>query len=153
MNCYAVMCSLWRSRSNWTPASTESWGHPIGSSQVDSTLLRSSNTVGCSKCGTSRYTDRSVRSTKFAHTGKFKKLNIKLLIDFLKGLVGMLMRDEIDLIAADLTVTAARLRVMDFSKPFMSSSITFLLQVSNSLWHTGQIFVSKYFSARKSSKK
>ena len=45
----------------------------------------------------------------------------------------MLMRDEIDLIAADLTVTAARLRVMDFSKPFMSSSITFLLQVSNSL--------------------
>lgn len=45
----------------------------------------------------------------------------------------MLIRNEIDLIAADLTVTAARLTVMDFSKPFMSSSITFLLQVSNSL--------------------
>merc|ERR550519_2459549 len=40
------------------------------------------------------------------------------------GLVGMLLRNEIDVIAADLTITASRLSVMDFSKPFMSSSIT-----------------------------
>lgn len=46
------------------------------------------------------------------------------------GLVGMLLRNEIDLIAADLTITSSRLAVMDFSKPFMSSSITFLLRVS-----------------------
>ena len=45
------------------------------------------------------------------------------------GLVGMLLRKEIDVIAADLTVTASRLAVMDFSKPFMSSSITLLLKV------------------------
>ena len=46
------------------------------------------------------------------------------------GLVGMLLRNEIDVIAADLTITASRLAVMDFSKPFMSSSITLLLRVS-----------------------
>ena len=45
------------------------------------------------------------------------------------GLVGMLLRREIDVIAADLTITASRLAVMDFSKPFMSSSITLLLKV------------------------
>ena len=45
------------------------------------------------------------------------------------GLVGMLLRQEIDVIAADLTITASRLSVMDFSKPFMSSSITLLLKV------------------------
>ena len=61
---------------------------------------------------------------------KFLQLKIAYLF---QGLVGMLLRNEIDCIAADLTVTAARLSVMDFSKPFMSSSITFLLQVSNSL--------------------
>ena len=46
------------------------------------------------------------------------------------GLVGLLLSKEIDVIAADLTVTASRLTVMDFSQPFMSSSITFLLKVS-----------------------
>ena len=46
------------------------------------------------------------------------------------GLVGMLLRNEIDVIAADLTLTSSRLAVMDFSKPFMSSSITLLLRVS-----------------------
>ena len=46
------------------------------------------------------------------------------------GLVGMLLRNEIDVIAADLTITASRLSVMDFSKPFMSSSITLLLKVT-----------------------
>lgn len=45
----------------------------------------------------------------------------------------MLLREELDCIAADLTVTAARLEVMDFSHPFMSSSITLLLRVSDSL--------------------
>ena len=45
------------------------------------------------------------------------------------GLVGMLLRNEIDVIAADLTITASRLNVLDFSKPFMSSSITLLLKV------------------------
>ena len=45
------------------------------------------------------------------------------------GLVGMLRRNEIDVIAADLTVTSSRLEVMDFSKPFMSSTITLLLKV------------------------
>lgn len=42
----------------------------------------------------------------------------------------MLLRNEIDCIAADLTVTAQRMTVMDFTKPFMSSSITLLLKVS-----------------------
>jgi len=46
------------------------------------------------------------------------------------GLVGMLLRREIDCIAADLTVTAARLSVLEFSEPFMSSSIKFLLKDS-----------------------
>jgi len=59
------------------------------------------------------------------------------------GLVGMLLRNEIDCIAADLTVTAARLSVMDFSKPFMSSSITFLLQDSlYSVYSLGSWFKS-----------
>ena len=49
------------------------------------------------------------------------------------GLVGMLLRSEVDCVAADLTVTAARLAVMDFSQPFLSSSITLLLRVSLSL--------------------
>ena len=72
--------------------------------------------------------------------GEFQLYKIMLSRDFIQGLVGMLMRNEIDLIAADLTVTAARLKVMDFSKPFMSSSITFLLRVSNSLRHWPNIF-------------
>ena len=72
--------------------------------------------------------------------GEFQLYTIMLSRDFFQGLVGMLMRNEIDLIAADLTVTAARLKVMDFSKPFMSSSITFLLRVSNSLRHWPKIF-------------
>jgi len=44
------------------------------------------------------------------------------------GLVGMLQRGEIDMIAADLTVTWTRMSVIDFSKPFLASSLTLLLK-------------------------
>jgi len=44
------------------------------------------------------------------------------------GLVGMLHRGEIDMIAADLTVTWSRMEVIDFSKPFLASSLTLLLK-------------------------
>ena len=37
---------------------------------------------------------------------------------------------EIDMIAADLTVTWTRMSVIDFSKPFLASSLTLLLKVS-----------------------
>jgi len=44
------------------------------------------------------------------------------------GLVGMLQREEIDLIAADLTVTWSRMSAIDFSKPFLASTLTLLLK-------------------------
>jgi len=44
------------------------------------------------------------------------------------GLVGMLINGDIDMIAADLTVTWSRMSVMDFSKPFLYSSLTLLLK-------------------------
>jgi len=44
------------------------------------------------------------------------------------GLVGMVQREEIDLIAADLTVTWSRMSTIDFSKPFLASSLTLLLK-------------------------
>ena len=46
----------------------------------------------------------------------------------------MLLRNEIDCIAADLTVNAERTEVLDFANPFMSSSITLLLKVSQIFW-------------------
>lgn len=59
------------------------------------------------------------------------------------GLIGMLQRgvraltvhtldtltQEVDLIAADLTQTWSRMEVVDFSKPFLATSLTLLLQV------------------------
>jgi len=44
------------------------------------------------------------------------------------GLVGMLQRGEIDMIAADLTVSWSRMSIIDFSKPFLASSLTLLLK-------------------------
>lgn len=44
------------------------------------------------------------------------------------GLVGMLQRGEIDMIAADLTVTWSRMSAIDFSKPFLASTLTLLLK-------------------------
>ena len=37
---------------------------------------------------------------------------------------------EIDMIAADLTETWSRMAVVDFSKPFLATSLTLLLQAS-----------------------
>ncbi|OQV24468.1 putative glutamate receptor [Hypsibius exemplaris] len=43
------------------------------------------------------------------------------------GLVGMLQRKEVDMIAADLTVSAARKELLDYTVPFYEDSITVLL--------------------------
>lgn len=44
------------------------------------------------------------------------------------GLIGMAQRQEIDVIAADLTVTWKRKKVLDFSMPFMASTLTVLMK-------------------------
>jgi len=44
------------------------------------------------------------------------------------GLIGMLQREEIDMIAADLTQTWSRMSIVDFSKPFLATSLTLLLK-------------------------
>jgi len=44
------------------------------------------------------------------------------------GLIGMVQREEIDVIAADLTQTWSRMAVVDFSKPFLATSLTLLLK-------------------------
>ena len=61
------------------------------------------------------------------------------------GLIGMVQREvaskftkisinaifkEIDVIAADLTQTWSRMAVVDFSKPFLATSLTLLLKVT-----------------------
>lgn len=43
------------------------------------------------------------------------------------GMVGMVERKEVDMIASDLTVSAQRREIMDFSLPFYEDSITVLL--------------------------
>merc|ERR1711990_1283802 len=44
------------------------------------------------------------------------------------GLIGMVQREEIDVIAADLTQTWSRMSIVDFSKPFLATSLTLLLK-------------------------
>jgi hypothetical protein len=44
------------------------------------------------------------------------------------GLVQMAMRQEVDVIAADLTINNQRTEVLDFSKPFMASKLTVLMK-------------------------
>ena len=44
------------------------------------------------------------------------------------GLVGMVVDNEIDMIAADLTITSQRHEVLEFSVPFLSAHLTVLLK-------------------------
>jgi len=46
------------------------------------------------------------------------------------GLIGMVQKEEIDVIAADLTQTWSRMAIVDFSKPFLATSLTLLLKDS-----------------------
>ena len=45
-------------------------------------------------------------------------------------MVGMVQKQSADLVIADLTVTAIRSEVLDFTVPFMSNRLTVLLKVS-----------------------
>ena len=45
------------------------------------------------------------------------------------GMIGMIEKGKGDLIAADLTTTAARQDVLEFSRSFMSSPLTVLTKV------------------------
>merc|ERR1719414_1657399 len=42
----------------------------------------------------------------------------------------MVQKEEIDVIAADLTQTWSRMAIVDFSKPFLATSLTLLLKDS-----------------------
>ena len=46
------------------------------------------------------------------------------------GMMGMLQRGEVDLIAADLTVSLERQQAVDFTVPFYEDSVTILLPKS-----------------------
>ena len=43
-------------------------------------------------------------------------------------MVGMVVDSEIDMIAADLTITSQRHEILEFSVPFLSAHLTFLLK-------------------------
>jgi len=44
-------------------------------------------------------------------------------------MIGNVLQGKVDMIAADLTVTAQRQKVLDFSTPFMSSRLTILTKL------------------------
>jgi len=51
------------------------------------------------------------------------------------GMMGMVVNKEADLVAADLTTTVKRMEDVDFSLPFLTTSVTILMKSSGMSWH------------------
>ncbi|XP_064637978.1 glutamate receptor-like isoform X2 [Lineus longissimus] len=64
-----------------------------------------------------------IRAVKDGSYGGYDKVN-----DTWNGMIGELVRGEADLAVAPLTITAAREKVVDFSKPFMSLGISIMIK-------------------------
>lgn len=51
------------------------------------------------------------------------------------GMIGMVARKEADLVAADLTMTSKRMEILDFSLPFLSTTVTVLMKSDDVAWN------------------